>query len=363
MSTGIKPSKKRLIALAFSILLLIVIEVCKRNPAFADTYFTTVYRNIMVVLNGMSSVFPFSLYDVFILVGIVFIFWQISFFFRKKWASALLNLGLFGVGLMIFFELSWGINYFSSDFFTRNNIARSTPDSIAYKSYVTDYIEAMNHTFQHLDTTQVDSMDVWLQQTFDSNERTLGILTQNGYRNLNKEYVINTIPYSARAKQMLFGNTYAGMGILGYYGPFFSEAHLNPNLLPHQIPFTYAHEMAHLAGITSEAEANFYAFKILTKTNSNALRFSAYYSLLPHVLNNAGRCMPENEYKTLIESVDPNIIKILRYTRTHWDNLYSPLIGQIQDHLYNYYLQSNNIPSGLQNYSEVVELLVSTDSK
>ncbi len=363
MSTGIKPYKKRLIALAISVLVLIIVEVCKRNTAFADTYFTSVYRCIMVVLNGMSSVFSFSLYDVFILVGIVFICWQVSFFFRKKWIAPLLNLSLFGVGLMLFFELSWGINYFSSDFFTRNNIARSAPDSTAYKSYVTDYVGTMNHAFQHLDTTQIDSIDTWLKETFDYKKRTLSILTQNGYKKLNKEFIINTIPYSARAKQMLFGDTYAGMGILGYYGPFFSEAHLNPNLLPHQIPFTYAHEMAHLAGITSEAEANFYAFKILSDTNDNALRFSAYYTLLPHLLNNAAQCMSEEEYKILVDSIDPNILSIYRHTRTHWDLLYSPLIGDIQAYVYNFYLQGNNIPSGLRNYSEVVELLVSTNSK
>ena len=49
-------------------------------------------------------------------------------------------------------------------------------------------------------------------------------------------------------------------GGIGVYGTVFTEYNLNPDLLPVQYPFTYAHEMAHVLGISSEAEANLYGF-------------------------------------------------------------------------------------------------------
>jgi len=38
------------------------------------------------------------------------------------------------------------------------------------------------------------------------------------------------------------------------------------------------------------------------------------------------------------------------------------MIGDIQDTVYNWFLKGNNIPSGRQNYSEVVALLMALDA-
>ncbi|MFQ9022452.1 MAG: DUF3810 family protein [Parabacteroides merdae] len=70
-------------------------------------------------------------------------------------------------------------------------------------------------------------------------------------------------------------------------GPFFTEYNLNPDLLPVQYPFTYAHEMAHVLGISSEAEANLYGFLVCSRSGVPEIRFSAYFALLPYVLSNA----------------------------------------------------------------------------
>ena len=79
--------------------------------------------------------------------------------------------------------------------------------------------------------------------------------------------------------------------------PFFCEFTLNGDLLPHDYPATYAHELAHLLGITSEAEANFYAYQVCTRSSVPEIRFSGYYSVLGHVMGNARRLLPEEEYQ------------------------------------------------------------------
>ena len=43
----------------------------------------------------------------------------------------------------------------------------------------------------------------------------------------------------------------------------------------------------------------------------------------------------------------------------YWTEKYSPLIGDIQDWIYDLYLKGNKIQSGRKNYSEVVGLLIS----
>lgn len=149
-----------------------------------------------------------------------------------------------------------------------------------------------------------------------------------------------------RAKTMLFTPLISMVGVTGSMGPFFCEFTLNGDLLPSQYPATYAHELAHLLGITSEAEANFYAYQVCTRSQVQAIRFSGYLSVLPHVLNNARRLMAEEEYAQLFRRIRPEIIGLAKKNSEYWMKKYNPVIGRIQDRIYDLYLKGNKIESG-----------------
>ena len=146
----------------------------------------------------------------------------------------------------------------------------------------------------------------------------------------------------------------SGVGVLGYMGPFFTEYNLNPDLLPVQYPFTYAHEMAHVLGISSEAEANLYGFPVCSRSGVPEIRFSAYFALL----SNAYGLLSEEEFNEWKETISPEVKDLYNRKVAYWENLYSPFIGEIQSTVYNWFLKGNNIPSGRKNYSEVVALLM-----
>ena len=149
------------------------------------------------------------------------------------------------------------------------------------------------------------------------------------------------------------------VGVSGSMGPFFCEFTLNGDLLPSQYPATYTHELAHLLGITSEAEANFYAYQVCTRSQVESIRFSGHFSVLSHILGNARRLMTEEEYNELFKRIRPEIIELARSNQEYWMAKYSPLVGSIQDWIYDLYLKGNKIESGRKNYSEVVGLLIS----
>uniref|UniRef100_UPI003FED51F7 DUF3810 family protein n=2 Tax=Bacteroides TaxID=816 RepID=UPI003FED51F7 len=81
--------------------------------------------------------------------------------------------------------------------------------------------------------------------------------------------------------------------------------------------------------------------------------------VLGHVLVNARRLMDEEEYKELFNRIRPEIIELAKSNQEYWTEKYSPLIGDIQDWIYDLYLKGNKIQSGRKNYSEVVGLLIS----
>ena len=56
------------------------------------------------------------------------------------------------------------------------------------------------------------------------------------------------------------------------------------------------------------------------------------------------------------------MIKDLELTREYWPELRNEPIDNMQSFIYDAFLKSNNIASGLKNYSEVVQLLMALDS-
>ena len=130
-------------------------------------------------------------------------------------------------------------------------------------------------------------------------------------------------------KPMLVPALMSGVGILGYMGPFFTEYNLNPDLLPVQYPFTYAHEMAHVLGISNEAEANLYGFLACSRSEVPEIRFSAYFGLLPYVLGNAYQLLPEEEFNRWKETISPDVKDAYNRKVAYWQTLYSPTIVAI----------------------------------
>ncbi len=181
---------------------------------------------------------------------------------------------------------------------------------------------------------------------------------KKGYHEIAGRFSLVSPAGYLHPKPMLMPFLMSGVGVLGYMGPFFTEYNLNPDLLPVQYPFTYAHEMAHVLGISSEAEANLYGFLVCSRSGVPEIRFSAYFALLPYVLSNAYGLLSEEEFNEWKETISPEVKDLYNRKVAYWENLYSPFIGEIQSTVYNWFLKGNNIPSGRKNYSEVVALLM-----
>lgn len=142
-------------------------------------------------------------------------------------------------------------------------------------------------------------------------------------------------------------------------GPFFAEAQVNANLLNVQYPFTYAHEFSHLLGVSNEAEANYWAYRACTESSSPDLQYCGYFGLLPYVIFNAKLLLSEEDFQAWAQAIRPEVQEQYNQKNIYWRNHYSPLIGSIQNYVYNLFLKGNKIPSGKKNYAEVIGLLLS----
>ena len=341
---------RRKLKIRYTILgiLLLITWATQLIPSWGDAYAQFLYPGISYCLSSFSRLIPFAIGDLFIFLSIIgLIVYPIyaRSHRKKKWKSILWNEVEYLLWIYVWFYLAWGLNYSQKDFYGRTGIPYTSYTPESFQNFANSYIKNLNTSY-----VQVASI----------NEPLVCQESIRGYNQISPSLGVHRPPHqSLLAKTMLFTPIISMVGVTGSMGPFFCEFTLNGDLLPPQYPATYAHELAHLVGITSEAEANFYAYQVCTHSKVQAIRFSGYLSILFHVLSNARRLMNEEEYVLLFKSIKPEIIELARTNQEHWMKKYNPLIGSIQDWIYDAYLKGNKIQSGRKNYSEVIGLLIS----
>lgn len=330
------------------IVLLSVVWATQLIPILGEVYAQSVYPVISHFLSSFSKLMPFAIGDLFIflsVLGLLFNPIRARYIQKKKWKQILLNEMEYLLWIYAWFYLAWGLNYSQKNFYQRTEIPYTAYTPEIFQEFVDDYITQLNRSY-----TPVNSINQDLIR-----EETVRI-----YHQLSDSLGVNRPPHEhPRVKTMLFTPFISMVGVTGSMGPFFCEFTLNGDLLPVNYPATYAHELAHLLGITSEAEANFYAYQVCTRSEAMGIRFSGYFSILGHVLGNAQRLLPEEEYTRLFKRIRPEIIELAKNNQAYWAAKYSPVVGAVQDWIYDLYLKGNKIESGRQNYSEVVGLLIS----
>lgn len=326
-------------------ILLLFIWVTMGNTTLGEWYSRELYPYISAFLSRFSSWFPFSVGDCFIYGSIIGLLGYLVYALIKRnnvWKT-LGHIAEYLAWVYAWFYLAWGLNYFREDFFTRTKIPYATYSQEHFKSFLDTYVDSLNMAWlplEKVDTAKVEE------------------IVQKGYREMPERFGINLPASYLRPKTMLFSRFMSGVGVMGYMGPFFTEFNLNGQLLPIQYPATYAHEMAHVLGISNEAEANLYSYLICTRSTNPEIRFSGYFSLLPYVLGNAYMVLDKEDYECFISRIRPEIKELYNQKVSYWQALYSPAIGEVQDVVYNLFLKGNKIPTGTANYSEVIALLI-----
>lgn len=339
---------KRMIRYVALCVLLLTVWATQLIPAMGKVYASHVYPVIALCLSSFSRLIPFALGDLFIalsIAGVLLYPFYARCFQKKKWKRILLNDTEYLLWVYVWFYLAWGLNYSQPNFYQRTDIPYTAYTPENFRNFVDDYIVKLNASYVEVNAIPKDLICREAVRGYNEISDTLGI-----HRPFHQ---------SPRAKTMLFTPLISMVGVTGSMGPFFCEFTLNGDLLPSQYPATYAHELAHLLGISGEAEANFYAYQVCTRSQDRGIRFSGYFSVLNYMLINARQLLTEEEYKELYNRIRPEIIELAQNNREYWMKKYSPLVGDIQDWIYDLYLKGNKIQSGRKNYSEVVGLLIS----
>ena len=350
------------------IALLILVTLTKMIPLWGFIYTTRIYPVIGTLLSPISGIFPFAVGDIFIALSITWVIlypiYEIGL--RKKRVFG--RVAEYLLWVYAWFYIAWGLNYSQPNIYYRIGMKPVEVSKAKFKKFAYQYADSLNALSNaSLSNASLSnarksiSPDSIVDDALKNRVRDAVLKEYNkiGYREgINRPF--NQHPH---AKTMVFTPLSSMAGVTGSMGPFFCEFTLNGDILAHDYPATYAHEFAHFLGVANEGEANFYSYIVCTASADKQVRFSGYYHIFFHVLNNVYDILGEKEGERFLKHIRPEIIQRARNDRYYWLSKRCKALDAAQDVIFELYLRGNHVAEGRKSYSGVIGLILAWEEK
>ena len=350
------------------IALLILVTLTKMIPLWGFIYTTRIYPVIGTLLSPISGIFPFAVGDIFIALSIAWVIlypiYEIGL--RKKRVFG--RVAEYLLWVYAWFYIAWGLNYSQPNIYYRIGMKPVEVSKAKFKKFAYQYADSLN-ALSNASLSNASLSNARKSISPDS-------IVDDGMKNRVRDAVLkeyNKIGYREginrpfnqhpHAKTMVFTPISSMSGVTGSMGPFFCEFTLNGDILAHDYPATYAHEFAHFLGVANEGEANFYSYIVCTASADKQVRFSGYYHIFFHVLNNVYDILGEKEGERFLKHIRPEIIQRARNDRHYWLSKRCKALDAAQDFIFELYLKGNHVAEGRKSYSGVIGLILAWEEK
>ena len=363
------------------LVLLLLVTLAKMIPLWGFIYTTRIYPIIGTLLSPISGFFPFAVGDIFIALSIAWvIFYPIYeiglrkklarryFFLAAKKGSYPKKKVVFGrvaeylLWVYAWFYIAWGLNYSQPNIYDRTRMKPVEVSEAKFKAFAYQYADSLNALSISSDIAGSNIFSDSIVDDGLKNRVRDAVLKE--YNKIGYKEGINA-PFNQHphAKTMVFTPLSSMSGVTGSMGPFFCEFTLNGDILPHDYPATYAHEFAHFLGVANEGEANFYSYIVCTASADKQVRFSGYYHIFFHVLNNVFDILGEKEGERFLKHIRPEIIQLAKSDRRYWLGKRCKALDAAQDIIFDFYLKGNHVAEGRKSYSGVIGLILAWEEK
>lgn len=139
-----------------AIIVFAIIIIFSRNAALSEWYMIRIYPFIALVLSSVSRIFPFSLYDLFIVITVLYLLKLILFAIIKRNGFREFVYSFIGLVtlLVAWFYFDWGISYFREDFYSRTNFEETTFNADNLKDFTVRFIADANDSYVDFDVLE-----------------------------------------------------------------------------------------------------------------------------------------------------------------------------------------------------------------
>lgn len=297
------------------------------------------------------ALFPLQSFNLpIIYIVLLFTLTAATFYLRfnyridKSWTRILVRI-LNVVGwVILFFYLLWGWNYRASPLKERLALPSVAVDTAEFLKLYKDVTKDLIELRKRIDQDSIASLP------FPENEMLHHI------DSLERKWLETAgFPVGIPAKvRPLPSGTLLRISTAGFYFPFGGEGYYDNGLHTIAVPFVIAHELAHNYGITDEGEANFVALQTCLLSDNPYIKYSGLLDFWRYVAVTY-RIMNEQAYLEERKSIPDQILADLSAIKKAHDR-FPDVFPKVRDFIYNFYLKSQGVSSGLKSYAQVIEL-------
>lgn len=347
------PSWVAIAYVAFALVLVLYL-ISLASPRLADGINSTVSFVLRATGSLLSYPFPFSLFEIGMLLLIPSLIALGFFIVRwiKRGAKPMRAVfSLLGVISIIASSclLTLSIAYRTTPLDSRMGLDAEGEVNVEELVFVTEYLrDEVNLLSEELELSGDTTV-------MELNSYELGVSLTKAYADLREDYkFIQNFP--SVGKNMIFSGLMADAGLSGIYTFFTGEANISTEYPDYNIPFTTAHEMAHQRGIIREDEANFVAFLVTTRSDNAYVRYSGYLNMLEYTASALWK-LDTQRYREVMGELNEiamsDIVASNAVSKAHSGSF----LGKVTNKANDAYLKANGT-EGVISYGLVVRLTV-----
>jgi hypothetical protein len=365
----VKHKKHFIIVICLILLLLMAVlnVISWLSTDFSDWYAENVYPLINNTISRLTGLFPFSVGEVLIILGVsVLLIGPAAFVIcmivlRKRRQKVLRFTAVFLLVVFTYIFVTETMNCFI--------MYHCTPFS---EKHMNVSEEHDYHQLIELCNTLIEKANYYSELVErDENGKVitpdnLNDIAIQSMINLSNEYKLLS-GYYPQPKKILFSGFMTQLNLKGVYYPFTLEANYNKRMYPVNFPDTICHEMSHLKGFMQEDEANFISFLACINSDSNYFKYSGYIAALGYTYSQVAKLMKYDGYSDIqLLQINELVIKDdifveYEYLEKLEEEAVIPteVISEASEAAIDTSLKLNGVSDGSKSYGRMVDLLLS----
>lgn len=333
-----------------AVLTALMILAAKYLSPIVFTFYPALSRQVLSILAGATSVVPLAVWELAVAALVLwFVFSLVRAITRGRIVRWLAGVLLMACVLVFAFVGIWGLNYYAPSMQSRLNLPEKQYTAAELKEAATYYRDMANATAS---TVERDEEGVMCVGDFDELANAAG----DGYETLAQTFECFD-GSTVRVKKLLSSPILGATGTTGVFICLTGESGVSTTTFSASLPFTMCHEIGHRMAFAREDEANFAGYLACEASERADFRYSGYYSAFVYCYN-ALKKVDADAASEVRQGCCAELAADLRASSAHYAELRNESASKVYTEVYDTYLKSFSVESGVQSYGEVVDLLL-----
>lgn len=361
--------RQRSVIIALIIFCIAMNVAAYLSPRFSRWYMREIFPEISSVFARLTSLLPFSLGEVLIIIALVGVPLSLIALIVLLTAKRKSRDSRRKIGRVYAYIYAWIFVYIILTETLNCFVLYHTPTFAEMYDYPQDkYTPAQLEQLADYLAAETNALSEQVQRDKEGKfvlTADLDKTARSAVQGLAKDYP-QLSGYYPKPKAVVNSFFMSQQYLMGIYFPFTMEANYNDEMYPLNLPDTVCHELAHTKGFIREDEANFIGFLACYESGNVEYQYSGYIRALKYVISKCEDNCSEETVNRLYSSLAEGVRADWNGNVDYWQEVQesdkglidSKTVAEVSDKAMETSLKLNGVEDGKRSYGRMVDLLL-----